>query len=71
MDSLRMFPGSNLNRTGMNAKDKDAWETRRSRSMAAWGTEATSKKTTLFRPKGIRDEDGTTGRFQTSTKPWL
>ena len=40
--------------------------------MAAWGTTAcTSNEKSLFRPKGMRDMDGTTGRFHTSTKPWL
>ena len=71
LDSLRMFPGSRISRNATLAQDKEAWEERRSRSMAAWGTEALGKKTTLFRPKGLRDENGTGGRFLTSTKPWL
>ena len=71
LDSLRLFPGTKISKNATLSKDKVAWEERRSRSMAAWGTEATTKKNTLFRPKGIRDMDGTTGRFHTSTKPWL
>ena len=35
-----------------------------------WGNEELNKKHTLFRQKGLRDTS-TTGRFVTSTKPWL
>ena len=68
-DSLRLYPGSRLSRKAAGRTlDEDR---RRSQSMAAWGTETLNKKTCLFRPKGLRDDDGTTGRFLTSTKPWL
>ena len=72
LDSLRAFPGTKVSKNSKLSKDKDAWEERRSRSMAAWGTEcSTNIKTTLFRKKGLREVTGTTGRFNTSTKPWL
>lgn len=36
-----------------------------------WGSESLNNKTSLFRPKGLRDDPNTIGRFQTSTKAWL
>ena len=58
-DSLRLYPGTKISKDISLSKDKAAWEQRRSQSMAQWGTEATSKKSTLFRQKGLRDEHGT------------
>ena len=68
-DSLRLYPGSRISRHKAAAGRTLDEERRRSQSMAAWGTETLNKKTCLFRPKGLRDDDGTQGRFLTSTKP--
>lgn len=50
---------------------EEDWEARQDRTQAAWGNENTNKKNSLFRVKGLRDDPRTTGRFLTSTKPWL
>lgn len=70
-NSLRLFPGTKVATNKNLARDKEAWQERRSRSVSTWATQSTTIKTTLFNKNGIREERGTQGRFLTSTKPWL